>query len=85
MHRVTSGAAFPNSLMFKDERSGLRGMTLAAGLKLSQHLGARTPDCRSLMRIVAISATDFSFQDWMMIGQVKLSSLVQVALKADLR
>jgi len=36
------------------------------------------------MRVVAITATDFAFQDRMMVRQIEFAALVEVALETDL-
>jgi hypothetical protein len=37
------------------------------------------------MRVVAIAATDFAFQDRVMVRQIEFAALVEVALETNLR
>ena len=77
-------ASFAQRLVFEDERPALRRVTLEAGVVLGQQSGAATLerllaagaaafDRVSLMRVVAICAAHFSFEDRMVIGQFELA------------
>ena len=62
---VANGAALPDGLMFEDEGPALRNVTLTTGIALGGERGS-TMDRISLVRIVAITATDLPFDDRMM-------------------
>ena len=76
-------ASFPNGFMFKNERAGLCRMTLGTSLVLRRQSCASSFNGRSFVRVMTISATHFPFHNWMMVGQIKLTPLVQVALETD--
>src|SRR5262245_16976443 len=80
---VANGAALPDGLMFEYERSALRDLTLAAGIPFGGERGSAV-DRISFVGIVAIAATDFSFDDRMMRCQVKLAAFIKMALETSL-
>jgi len=59
-------------------------MTLAAGIPLGRERGPAM-DCLSFMGIVAITATDFPFDDRMMGRQMKLAAFIKMTLETSLR
>lgn len=89
---MTREATLTHGLMLKNEWSTLRGVALKAGFVLAQESNATAfegllhirgsafhghPD----MRIVAISTTHLSFQNWMMMRQLKACPHLEVALE----
>jgi hypothetical protein len=82
--RMTRGAALTNGLVFEDERAPLRRMALAAGVPFRRQRSSSAFHRRARMRVVAITATDFAFQDRMMVRQIEFATLVEVALETNL-
>ena len=85
MNRMAGRAALANGLVFENERPGLCRMALPAGLMFGQQGCTTSSNCWSFVRIMTITAAYFSFQNRMMIWKVELSTLIQMALEADLR
>ena len=83
VNRVAGGAALANGLMLENKRPALRSMTTATSVLFRGELGPTSHDRPSFMGIVAIAATDLALQDGMMVGQIKLSALVEVTTKAS--
>jgi hypothetical protein len=79
---MTGDAAFTKRVMAKDKRPRLIAMTLRATLVLPRHRqsASRFHDIHP-MRIMALDAIHAAFQDWMMLGKMKLPLHIQVALK----
>ena len=72
--------------MFKYERSTLFGMALETSLILAHFIHRAAPfDHRTLVRVMAIRATDFSFKHRMMMRQIELRTHLKMALEAGLR
>ena len=84
MHRVAGRASFADRFMLKHKRAVLSRMASAAGVKFRGQCGAAAFHDRALMWIVAIATIDFSFQHRMVVREVKLTPLVQMALEAGL-
>jgi len=82
---MTGCAALTDGLVFEDERAPLRRVTLSAGVPFRRERSSAAFDRRARMRVVAIAATDFAFQDRVMVRQVEFAALVEVALETDLR
>ncbi len=81
--------------MFVDKRAALRGVTLEAGIVSAhesdpasvqrlRHVGGTAFDWSAYVRIVAISTTDFAFENGMMMRQLKLRADFEVTLEAGL-
>ncbi|MEP7014363.1 MAG: hypothetical protein ABI925_02885, partial [Verrucomicrobiota bacterium] len=88
--------AFTQRFMLEDERTSLRCMALETGFVLAQESSAAafeglrkvSPaafDRRSLVRVVAVGATNFSFENRMVMRQGKLRAHLGVALKTRCR
>jgi len=71
--------------MFKDKWTRLRGVALSTGLMFGQQSCAASLYRWSLVWIMTIPAAYLSLNDWVMIREVELAALVQVALEADFR
>ena len=85
VHRMTRGAALADGLVFEDKRAPLRRVALAAGVPFRCQRGSPAFHRRARMRVVAIAATDFAFQDRVMVRQIEFATLVEVALETNLR
>ena len=85
MRLVAGRAAFPQGFMFEDERAELGGMAFAARFILGHQRRPAAFDRISPVWIMAVAATDFSFNDWVMMGKTKLTLFVEVALETGLR
>ena len=85
MRLVASGATFTQRFVLKHERPELRRVTLGASFVLRKQRCAAALDRGAFVRIVAITATYFAFEHRVMVWEVKLALLVQVALKAGFR
>jgi len=91
---VTSRAAFAQSFVLKDHRSGLLAMALRATF-IQRREASRRPDAKRravrglenipAMRIVALDAIHSPFKDGVMLGQFELRVDIEVAVKARLR
>ncbi len=83
---VAGGAAFAQSRMLKDERTGLLAMARGTRLVLARHGQAtrRLHDVQP-MRIVALHTIHFPFGHRMMFRKMKLCVDLQMALIATLR
>ena len=84
VNRMAGGAAFTNRLMLEDEGASLGGVAPAAGFELRGQGRTAAFYHRTLVRIVAIAATDFSFQHRMMVRQIEFTPFVQMTLEAGL-
>ena len=78
-------AALANGLVFEDKRAPLRRVALSAGVPFRGQRGSPAFHRRARMRVVAIAATDFAFQDRVMVRQIEFATLVEVALETNLR
>jgi len=96
MRRMATDAAFADRLVFEDERAALGGVTLETGFVVAQqhgapafhalrHIGATAFDGVAAMRIVAIGAAHFAFEDRMMMRQLESSPDFGVALETGRR
>lgn len=83
---VADGAAFTHGFMFKDERPGLFAMTLGAGLVKPRH-GEAAGGLHDVVtvRVVALHAVHFAFDDGMMLRQVEFRVRLEMTLKAGRR
>jgi len=93
---MTSEATLTHGLMLKNERSALRCVALEAGFVLAQERYAAALQrllnirptafhCHSHMRVMAISATHFAFQNWVAMWQLEACANVQVTLETGFR
>ena len=82
--------------MFKNERPALRGVTLETGLVMAEqhgaaafhglrYIGATAFHSVTAMRVMAIRAAHFAFQDRMMMRQLKTCTHLQVTLETCFR
>src|SRR5436190_6735386 len=78
-------AAFAGGLMLEDERAALGGMTLKTGFIFGGDHRAPCFDGWTLVRIMAVRATDFVFEHRMMGSQLELATLIEVALETGFR
>ena len=96
MRGMTSDATFANGVMFENERSTLRGMTLQTGLVSAEEseataadglleIGAAAFDRIALVRVVAIHAIHFTFQHRMMMRQLELRPDLEMTLETGVR
>ncbi len=81
---VAGRATLAHRLVLEYERTSLRSMASAAGVKFGGQRSAAALDHLSLVRVVTIGATDLPFQNRMMIREIELAALVQMALEAGL-
>jgi hypothetical protein len=83
---MTDGAAFAQRRMLEYKRSRLRLVTLGAILVLPGNREAARGFHNVLaVRIVALDAVHFSFNDRVMLRKVKFGAKLEMALKASLR
>ena len=80
---MTRGAALADGLVFEDKRAPLRRVALSAGVPFGCQRSSASFHRRPRMRVVAIAATDFAFQDRVMVRQIEFATLVEVALETD--
>jgi len=85
MRVMTSGASLAHGLVFEDKRSPLGRMALAASIVLREQGGSSAANGRAFVRVVAIATAHFPIKNRMSVGQVKLRSLVEMALKTNVR
>lgn len=71
--------------MLENKRSPLSHVALEAILVFCEQGCATALDHGALVRVVAICAAYLAFQYWMMVRQIELSLLVEVALEASFR
>ncbi len=81
---MTGGATLAHRLVLKHERAPLRHVAFSTSVLLRGEGGPAADDRRSLVRIVAIAATDFPFEYRMMTGQSKTARDFQMALETSL-
>src|SRR3954469_20871484 len=92
---MANHAALTQRFVLVDKRATLHGVTLEAGLVLTEkshaaaferllHIGAAPFYGDSDVRIVTIGATHFAFQHRMPMRQLKLRAHIQVALETGL-
>lgn len=83
---VTNGAAFAHRFVLEDERLDLIAMTLCAGLVESRH-GEATGGFHDVcaVRVVALDATHFAFEDGMMLREAELGVRLDVAIQTARR
>lgn len=81
---VADRTTFPHGFVFKDERPGLFAMTLGAGLIEPRH-GEAAGGFHHVasVRVVALHAIHFAFDDRMMLRQVELGVGLEMTLKAS--
>ena len=84
MRLMADGAAFAQSFVFPDKRAGLFAVTIRAGFVLTGHRQVCAP--RGLhdvhpVRIVAVHAIHAVFNDRMMLREIELGVLLQMAIK----
>src|SRR5262249_4686561 len=70
--------------VFKHEWSPLRDVTLAACVLFRGQRRPATDDGRSLVRVVAVGATDLAFRHWMMIRELETAGHLPVTIKTSL-
>jgi hypothetical protein len=75
-------AALAKRLMLEHKRAPLTRVTLETGLILPHDTGAPTLDCRSLVWIVAVGATNLAFGYGVMVWQAEFALDVLMALEA---
>ena len=85
MRLVANETALARRFVFVNVRASLDSVTLKAGLILSHERSAAGNDGVTLVRVVAIRTTHFAFEHGMMVWQVELASLVQMAVEASFR
>jgi hypothetical protein len=97
MRRMTHNATFAHRLVFIDERTALRGVTLKTGTVLAKeshpttmntplgHARGATLHGIALVGLMTVGATHLSFQDRVMMRQLKIPSDIEVTLQAGLR
>ena len=83
MNGVTAGATFPHRLVLENKRSALSRVAPAAGVIDFGESGPHATHARTLVGVMAIAAAQLAFHDRMMVGQVKLPPLIQMAIEAD--
>src|SRR5881296_2230093 len=81
VRRVASGAAFTQRFMLIDEWAELHPVALAAGLVFRKQGCPAGLHRRALVGVVAVPATDLAFEHRVMVRQVELASLIQMALE----
>src|SRR6478672_10188232 len=90
---MATHTSFADRFVFKYEWPALRGMTLETGLVMADQSGASAGeglrstrsaafDRIAAVRVMAIGAADLAFHDRMMMGQLKRSLHLRVALEA---
>lgn len=93
--RVAADATFTERFVFENERASLRGVALETGFVLTKKRDAAAfhglrktrPtafDRVADVRIVAIRATHFSFQHWMVMRQFKFCAHFQMTLETGI-
>jgi hypothetical protein len=96
MWRMAAYASFANCFMFENKRPPLRGVTLEAGFIMSEEgrgaasnglrqIGSAAFDGVAFVWVMAISAADFSFEHWMMMGQLERGPDFRVTLETSRR
>ena len=85
MWLVTDETTFARRFVFVNVRPALDGVTLKTGLILSHERSAPGDDRVALVGIMTICAAHFAFEDGMMVGQIELAPLVQMAVEAGFR
>jgi hypothetical protein len=85
MWLVTDEATFARRFVFVNVGPALDSVTLKTGLILSHERSAAGDDRVALMGIMTISAVHFAFEDGMMVRQIELAPLVQMAVEAGFR
>ena len=81
---VAGGAAFANGFVLEHKRSMLRGVALGAIVTLRSH-GCERGRRVSFVRVMAIGAGHFAFDDRMAMRQIEFPTLVEMALKTYIR
>src|SRR5215469_16441623 len=93
---MTDHTTLTHRFVLVNERAALRGVAFEANLVLTQESKATgfeyllnvclcTFDSNPGVRIMTISAADFAFRHWMMVGQLKRCANFQVTLETSLR
>ena len=85
VHRVAGGASLAHRFMLEHKRPALRRMAPGARLRLGQMRERTAVRGIPAMRIMAIAAAHLPFHDRMMMRQVELAALVEMALETSLR
>lgn len=82
---VAGGASLADGLVFEGERAALGGVATAAGVVFRGQFRAAAGDGLTLVRIVAITATDLALLDWVVRGEAESALHFKMALEATLR
>ena len=82
--RVAGRATLAHRFVLENERTALSRVTPATSVEFRGQGGAAADDCAALVRIMAVAATDLAFEDRMMMREIELAALVQVALETGL-
>lgn len=96
VRRMADHTPLPHRLVLVNEWPALRGVAFEASLVSAQeskpaaperllNIGAAAFNGYSSVRVVTIGATHLSFQDRMMVGQLKLRPHFQVTLETSFR
>ena len=96
VRRMATDATFPDRFVFEDEWSALRDVTLETGLVMAEqhgapafhglrYIGATAFHSVTAMRVMAIGAAHFAFEDRMMMRQLESSPDFGVALETGRR
>src|SRR5437667_10195627 len=82
MRAMADSTALAQGLVFEDNRPGLLAVTLGASLVEPRH-GQSTGRFENVaaVRVMALDTIHAPFDDWMMLGQVKLRMGFQMTLK----
>ena len=83
MHRVAGGASLAHGFVLEDKRPALRRVTPPACFRFRPVRERATVCGIAAVRIVAITATHLALHHRMVMGQVKLAALVEMALKTS--
>ena len=81
---VTGRAPLTNRLMLKNKRTALRNMAPSAGVLLRGKRSAAANDHITLVRVVAVTATDLALDHRVMVGQPEASFHLEMTLEACL-
>lgn len=90
---MTAHTPFAKRFVLENKRATLCGMTLETGFVLAKQghpatlerlwkIGAATFDCVASVRVMAIGATDFTLQHWVVMRQLERRAHLRMALEA---
>lgn len=82
---VADSASFADGLVFKDEWTVLRDVAFATGFALAGEGERPAANGVAFVNVMAVAAADLSFQHRMVRCQVKLPTLVEMAIEARFR